>query len=159
MYTTKKKTGKLINQYIFAWVIIGVAVIKLAFKNYSHFDSFQALGSFIDVFALLVLGIAVVVSSNKKIKQIKGIEFDINESEFIYKTHDEALIFDKNTPAKSITKTIEAIVIKTQGDREITLFLDNFSLNYEELKKLDTLIPNLNQNLQNPNYYSFSKRK
>jgi hypothetical protein len=148
MYTTKKKTGKLINQYIFAWIIIGVAILKLAFKNYSHFDSFKALGSFIDVFILLGLGIAIVLSSDKKIKQLKGIEFDITESALVYKTLDEELIFNETSPPKSITKSLDAIVIQTSDTREIKIHLEDFSLDYEQLKDLNSRILELSQRFE-----------
>jgi len=148
MYTTKKKTGKLINQYIFAWIIIGVAILKLAFKNFSHFNSFQALGSFIDVFILLGLGIAIVLSSDKKIKQLKGIEFDITESALVYKTWDEELIFNETSPPKSITKSLDAIVIQTSDTREIKIHLEDFSLDYEQLKDLNSRILQLSQRFE-----------
>jgi hypothetical protein len=148
MYTTKKKVGKLANQLILSWLVIGFALIRLAFKDYNSFDSFQAIGNFIDVLIMIGLGIAIMISSNKSIKKIKGIEFDINESEFIYKTFDEELKFCADSPAKSIKKTLKKIEINTVDDREILLNLDDFLLDFKELKKIDGLITGLNGEFQ-----------
>ena len=148
MYTTEKKISKLSNQLILSWLVVAFALIRLAFKDYSSFDSFQAIGNFWDVILMIAFGITIMISSNRNIKKIKGFAFDIDESEFIYKTFDEELIFNVSSPAKTIKKTLKAIEISTIDDRKIRLCLDDFLLEYKELKKIDEYVTRLNQLFQ-----------
>ncbi|MGB1219227.1 MAG: hypothetical protein ACPG4W_05565 [Flavobacteriales bacterium] len=144
MYTTTKRIGKLTNQLFLSWFMIGGAIIRLILKGNISFDSFKAIGNFLDVLLMICLGIIIMIYSNKNINKIKGIEFDINEKEFIYKTVSRELKFNTYSPAKNIKKTLETIEIKTQDDNEIKINLDDFLLDFKELKRIDRLITALN---------------
>jgi len=148
MYTTEKKTGKLVNQIMLSWVVIFFAVISLPFKNYSSFDSFQSIGNFLDVLIMFGLGLTMMISTNKKLKKVKGYAFDVSETEFIYKSFDENLTFNISSPAKSIRKTLKTIEIETMDNRKIILNLDDYMLDFKELKKIGSLVEKLNKHFE-----------
>lgn len=143
MYTTKKKTGKLINIWIFSWVIIGVFVIRLIYNLLTGVANFQSLGTIAELAVMFGFGTYMMLTSDKGIQNIKGIEFDITATEFIYKTLDETLVFNSDNPAISITKSLSELVIQTHDGKIITINLDDFSLEYNDLQKIGDAVKRL----------------
>lgn len=144
MYTTQKKTGKLINLWIFSWVIMGLFAIRLVYNLLPGVSNFQSLGAVVELVVMLGFGVYMSVSSNKGIKKTKGIEFDVTATDFVYKTPEVTRNFNSTNPAKSIGKSLTHLTIQTHDGEEITINLDDFSLDYNDLQKIGDAVNKLN---------------
>lgn len=144
MYSTKRKTGKLINQWILSWVVIGVGVIRLIVKLVQGIQNFQNLGDMLSIALLLGVGIVVMINSNKSIRKIKGHEFDLSGRHLVYKINDDEEVFNAEHPAKSIEKSLTQIKIVTLENREININLDDYLLDFNQLKTIETAVNELN---------------
>ena len=145
MYTTTKKINKLSNIIIISWIIIAISVLRLPFKDYHDFESFQAFGQFLDIILMIGVSTFLLISTERNIKRIKGIEFDLTDEEFLYKTCEIELKFNKNNPAKYIRKNYKNIEILTFDDKLLILKLEDFLIDYKELKSIESRINSINK--------------
>jgi hypothetical protein len=141
--------SKLSNQLILAWILIGIsiilAIIELAGDG---FKSFQKIGDFLNSILMGVLGISVLISTNKKIRKIRGQELSIGDFFLTYKSNSEDLSISQSNIPISLKKTIKHIEIKTNDDKIVTIDLDDFKLDFKELKQIEGEITRLNKEFE-----------
>lgn len=148
MYTTQKQIKRLKILSILACTMILISIIGIFLENYHNLISFETLGDFLNYIILMGIGIFTLVSSNKRLQKIKDIEFSLNDEEFICKHCSSEFIFNSSQPAKYIKKTLKNIEILTLDGQLILIPLQDFRLDYKELKSIESHINSINKLFQ-----------
>lgn len=148
MYTTQKQIKRLKILSILAWTMILISIIGIFLENYHNLISFETLGDSLNYIITMSIGIFSLVSFNKRLKKIKDIEFSLNDKEFIYKYSSNEFIFNSEQPAKYFKKTLKHIEILTMDDKLILIPLEDFRLDYKELKSIESHINSINKLFQ-----------
>ena len=136
LYGTEKTTSKLQNRITISWFLIIAGIILLFFKDFASIRNFQSIGKILDSLIILILGISILVEAKRKIGKIKDIQFGVNPQGFTLKSHDVTRHFSLSNPAASIKLSFKKISIVSTENEIIEIDLDNYSLNYEDSKKI-----------------------